>query len=577
MYENFAAKYRPTNLEEVMGQAVIKTTLANSIKLGRLAHAYVFYGPRGCGKTTVARILAKTLNCRDAKDGKPCDKCSSCSEIAESKSMDVIEIDAASHTDVDNVRSVIIDNVGLAPSRDKYKIYILDEVHMLSRQSFNALLKTIEEPPAHVVFIMATTEHTKVPLTILSRSQCFRFRPIPENLIIERLREAAEKEKLKVSDEALAVIAKSAGGAMRDALTLLDRAASFGGGAVEAEVLNELLGHASPDLITDVALALTGRDAAALYAGFEKISGEGYDPLTILRDLRNLFSETFLHLQGFSKVSTSLSAALGKDCVPLTLARISRKLNAAIEEIKFSDSPALAAEIALFTMLETPQDLDGLVKRLEALESRLAGGVPPLDVLRPAAEAENRQKKNEKSIADKAAEPLPAAGSAGPGSGEGGLPPSALWKRLLGAISVKKPILYNSLLSVKVTFDKDDAWQLSSANKFEAVIIDKARVELEAALERVAGRRIVLAVEHREAKISDVREDEAERALEPAEVLEADDSEAEPPPDSAASAGRSSVSAGADVDGPRAAEDEPELKHLNKVFHGRITRIKKIK
>ena len=307
--------------------------------------------------------------------------------------MDVLEIDAASHTDVDNVRSVIIDNVGLAPSRDKYKIYILDEVHMLSKTSFNALLKTIEEPPPHVVFIMATTEAAKVPPTILSRSQCFRFRPIPEDLIIERLREVAASEKFKVSDEALAVIAGSAGGAMRDALTLLDRAVSFGKGAVDPEVLNELLGHASPDLIKDVALALIGRDAAALYAGFEKISREGYDPVTILRDLRNTLSETFLHLQGFSKVSTPLAGALGKDCPPLTLARMSRKLNAVIDEIKFSDSPALASEIALFTLVETPVDLDGLVKRLEALESRLSSDRPEATGRRPPRPTCKKKKK----------------------------------------------------------------------------------------------------------------------------------------------------------------------------------------
>ncbi|HOW90474.1 MAG TPA: DNA polymerase III subunit gamma/tau, partial [Elusimicrobiales bacterium] len=325
-YENLAVKYRPKNLSEVMGQETIKTTLANSVKMGRLAHAYVFYGPRGCGKTTIARILAKTLNCRDAKDGKPCDKCASCLEVAAGKSLDVIEIDAASHTDVENVRSVIIENVGLAPSRDKYKIYILDEVHMLSKASFNALLKTIEEPPAHVVFIMATTEHTKVPVTIMSRSQCFRFRPIPEELITERLESVSASEGLKASKEALALIARSAGGAMRDALTLLDRAASFGKGAVELEVLNDLLGHASPDLINEVALALARRDAQALYSGFSRISGEGYDPVTLLRDLRNLLSETFLNLQGFTRTPTALSQAVGSVCPPASLARLARKL-----------------------------------------------------------------------------------------------------------------------------------------------------------------------------------------------------------------------------------------------------------
>ena len=610
MYENLATKYRPRNLEMVMGQDTIKTTLANSVKLGRLAHAYVFYGPRGTGKTSIARILAKTLNCASPRDGKPCDKCASCAEITESKSLDVIEIDAASHTDVDNVRSVIIDNVGLAPSRDKYKIYILDEVHMLSKQSFNALLKTIEEPPPHVVFIMATTEQTKVPVTILSRSQCFRFRPIPENLIAERLREVVTSEKFKVSDPALAVSAASSGGAMRDALTLLDRAASFGKGSVELEVLNELLGHASPDLIRDVALALTKRDAAALYAGFEKISREGYDPITILRDLRNTLSETFLNLQGFSKIPTPLSAVLDKDCSPMTLARLSRKLNAVIDEVRFSDSPALAAEIALFTLVETPQDLDSLVKRLECLEGRLASGAPAPEVSRPAQNFADEQKKNEKSDLT----PLPAvpAPAVKPPAGvpsapqaslpPAGLPSSALWKRLLGAISVNKPLLYNTLLSVRVVFENEGAWKLSSASKFEAGIIEKSRKELEDNLERVAGRKIGLTVDYNAAAaVSTVREEEDGQVFEAPEVIDAGDfedaacpalSDAKQPahkPDINSGPGPQNQNDGAhdkdqaagmkweDTGAPMAVEDDPELKHLSRVFHGRITRIKKIK
>ncbi|OGS08588.1 MAG: DNA polymerase III, subunit gamma and tau [Elusimicrobia bacterium RIFOXYA12_FULL_51_18] len=597
-YENLAIKYRPRNLEEVMGQAAIKTTLANSVKLGRLAHAYVFYGPRGCGKTTIARILAKTLNCLDARNGKPCDKCASCSEIAESKSMDVLEIDAASHTDVDNVRNVIIDNVGLAPSRDKYKIYILDEVHMLSKQSFNALLKTIEEPPAHVVFIMATTDQTKVPVTILSRSQCFRFRPIPEDLIIERLRDVVTKENLKVSDEALTVIAASAGGAMRDALTLLDRAASFGKGSVELGVLNELLGHASPDLIKEVALALIKRDAAALYSGFEKIAREGYDPVTILRDLRNTLSETFLHLQGFSKVPTALALS-AMDCPPITLARLSRKLNVVIDEVKFSDSPALASEIALFTLVETPRDLDALVKRLEALEGRLSSGIPNTGA-GAVTKAAPGGGAGSQTTAPGAYQPE-AGGEADGQKKNEKLPSSALWKRLLGVISVNKPILYNILLSVRVVFDQENTWKLSSASKFEADIIEKARKELEGNLERLAGRAIGLTVGHNEdAKAAPVQEEDTEQVLESAEVLEAEDTEADAgiapeadlpaaphPPANTVEGGKplqqSPLASQPAVEmrwedmGARTPEEEPELKHLNKVFHGRITRIQKIK
>ncbi|MBI4349860.1 MAG: DNA polymerase III subunit gamma/tau, partial [Elusimicrobia bacterium] len=390
MYENLATKYRPGDLTEVSGQETIKVTLQNAVKLGRIAHSYVFYGPRGCGKTTIARILARTLNCHHPKDGVPCGRCPSCVEIAESKSLDVIEIDAASNTKVENVRDVIIENVEFAPSRDKYKVYILDEVHMLSDKAFNALLKTVEEPPKHVVFVMATTEQHKVPLTILSRSQCFRFRPISEADIIARLKEITAAEKIKTDPEALKHIARAAGGAMRDAITLLDRAASFGHGEVKTDVLNDLLGHPGEEVVNSMALALVNRDAAALHSAFDKLNSEGYDPLTALRELRNNFSEAFLAAQGFSKGEPVKGLPAGTP--PLLLARLSRKLNIVIEEVKFSDSLAIAAEVALFTLMETPQDLEGLVRKLEGLESRLAAGAVPEP---PPA---GGQKKNEELV-----------------------------------------------------------------------------------------------------------------------------------------------------------------------------------
>ncbi|MBI4801406.1 MAG: DNA polymerase III subunit gamma/tau [Elusimicrobia bacterium] len=602
MYENLAAKYRPRNFSEVLGQDTIKTTLANSVKLDRLAHAYVFYGPRGCGKTTIARILAKTLNCRKSKNEIPCDKCPSCLEIAESRSLDVIEIDAASNTDVDHVRNVIIEHVDLSPSRDKYKIYILDEVQMLSKAAFNALLKTIEEPPAHVVFVMATTEQTKVPLTILSRSQCFRFRPIPQALIAERLKEVASREKLKASDEALAIIAKAAGGAMRDALTLLDRAASFGKGSVQAEVLNELLGHAGADLIMDVAAALVKRDQAALYAGFEKIAKEGYDPLTVLRDLRNALAETFLYLQKFSKTGTALAGVLDKDFSPAALARLSRKLNAVIDEVKFSDAPSMAAEIALFTLAETPQDLDGLVKRLEALEGRLASGAaaPAVPIPEPPVKQDGTvQKKNERLA------PQPPADPPGPETPQPrpapapSMPSSALWKKLLSGICAKKPVLYNILLSAKVAFEQDHSWKLSSSNKFEAVIIEKAREELEEIMERVSGRKINFTVEHDPPIPAQPAADDAEISAEETEdAVFVEDTPSPPGPSRGFSEkGQSAVPAPQvscavpepaakapaqevkweDVGASIPAEEEAELKKLSKVFHGRIARIQKIK
>ncbi len=575
-YENLATKYRPGNLGEVMGQETVKQTLQNAAKLGRIAHSYVFYGPRGCGKTTIARILAKTLNCHHpSKDGVPCGKCPSCVEIAESKSLDVIEIDAASNTQVDKVRSVIIDQVDFAPSRDKYKVYILDEVHMLSAGSFNALLKTVEEPPAHVVFIMATTEQNKVPPTILSRSQCFRFRPISEADIVARLEAVTAAEKIKAEPEALRLVARSAGGALRDALTMLDRAASFGRGEIKTGVINELLGHPGAELVNSLALALVKRDAPALHAAFDKLNAEGHDPLAALRDLRNGFAEAFLAAQGFG--GGEPLKGLPKDVQPGTLARLSRKLNVVIEEVKFSDSLPLAAEVALFTLIEVPQDLEGLVRRLEGMESRLASGAAPS--LPPAS----GQKKNEPLAAPAApaapapsparavpaapaaaAAPEPEAPQAGPaGSAEA-------WKKLLGRVASRKPALYNILLSVRIVFSDPLKWRLLSGNKFEAAMIERARPELEELLAAVAGERIALLPEFSAAPAA--AEETVAAPEGPAEeTAMTEDIEAE----AAAEAPQPhKPAAGPKVVG---ADSEPELKHLAKVFHGRITRINKVK
>jgi len=564
-YENLATKYRPGNLGDVMGQETIKTTLQNAAKLGRIAHSYVFYGPRGCGKTTIARILARTLNCHKPKDGAPCGKCPSCLEIAESKSLDVIEIDAASNTGVDKVRSVIIEQVDFAPSRDKYKVYILDEVHMLSTGAFNALLKTVEEPPAHVVFIMATTEQNKVPPTILSRSQCFRFRPISEADIVARLKEVTAAEKIKAEPEALKLIARTAGGALRDALTMLDRAASFAHGEIKVDVINELLGHPGAQLVNDMALALVNRDAAALHAAFDKLNAEGHDALTAMRELRNNLAAAFLAAQGFEEGEPV--KGLPKGTPPGTLARLSRKLNVIIEEVKFSDSLSLASEVALFTLIEVPQDLDGLVRKLEGLEARLASGAAPL----AAAPAPAAQKKNDLAPgAPQATEPARPAQPARPAASGTPAVPADAWKRLLGYVSSRKPALYNILLSVKIVFAEEGRWRLVSANEFETGMIEKARPELETALEGMAGRKISLAAEY-----SKVAPAAAQQVAAPEESFDAEETVVE---DIEAEAAQEAPQPHNDK-APRAvsAETEPELKHLAKVFHGRITRINKVK
>src|SRR5580765_137876 len=226
-YQVIARKWRPQKFDDVVGQQAVTRTLANALKSGRLAQAFVFAGPRGVGKTTTARILARALNCVNGPTAAPCGVCDACVEIAEGRDIDVLEIDAATHTGVDNVREVIIAGLGIMPVRNRYKVFIIDEVHQLSTPSFNALLKSIEEPPPHVIFMMATTELHKIPDTILSRSQVFGFRTIPTALITAQLRKIVTAEELQADDAALSLIARSAEGSMRDAQSALDQVIAF--------------------------------------------------------------------------------------------------------------------------------------------------------------------------------------------------------------------------------------------------------------------------------------------------------------------------------------------------------------
>src|SRR5690242_16348960 len=291
-YQVIARKWRPQSFEEVTGQEAITRTLRNAIEHQRLHHAYLFSGARGVGKTTTARLLAKALNCHKAKQptATPCrtddpDQCPSCREITESRSIDVQEIDAASNTGVDNVREAIIASVGIAPARDRYKIFIIDEVHMLSGAAFNALLKTLEEPPPRVVFIMATTEKHKVPETILSRCQQFEFRTIATAKILERLKLIAESEQISVPDEALREIARSGEGSMRDAQSALDQVISFAGTKIKKEDVEMALGVAGADILTRIIDSIANNQPAAAITVVDDIVMRGHDLRNFCRDL----------------------------------------------------------------------------------------------------------------------------------------------------------------------------------------------------------------------------------------------------------------------------------------------------
>src|SRR5215213_1877085 len=293
-FQVLARKWRPQRFDDVVGQQAVTRTLRNAIASGRIAHAFVFAGSRGCGKTTTARILARALNCEKGPTADPCGACDGCVEIAQGRDIDVLEIDAASHTGIDNIREVVIAGLAISPVRDRYKIFIIDEVHQLSTASFNALLKSIEEPPAHVVFMMATTELHKIPDTILSRSQVFEFKTISMRAIVEQLRRIADAERIEVPDAALTLIARSAEGSMRDAQSALDQVIAFAGQTMTLDDVSTVLGLVGRDLLFDLIEAVIDEDGPRAFALADRAIESGHDLKLVCRELSRLVRDVMM-------------------------------------------------------------------------------------------------------------------------------------------------------------------------------------------------------------------------------------------------------------------------------------------
>src|SRR5712671_788959 len=404
-YQVIARKWRPQKFEDVTGQEILTQTLRNSIEHGRLHHAYLFSGARGVGKTTTARLVAKALNCHKAAGptGTPCattdeTACASCREIAEGRSMDVLEIDAASNTGVDNVRDVIIGSVAISPARDRYKVFIIDEVHMLSGPAFNALLKTVEEPPPNVVFMMATTEEHKVPETITSRCQLFEFRTIATTKIAERLRFIAAAENISISDEAMREIARAGEGSMRDAQSALDQVISFAGAEIKTEDVEKALGIAGADILARVVNGIAENKPAEALAIVDDLVMSGHNLRNFCRDvLGHLRDLLVVKVSGDPKLLDSSSAegsALQEQAALFSesdLVRFFHSLAETESTLKDAANPRYQVEVGLVKLMEMRRlsSLGDLVARINELENALRSGQPTAERKTPQSNPES--------------------------------------------------------------------------------------------------------------------------------------------------------------------------------------------
>jgi len=372
-----ARKWRPQRFEDVIGQRGVVETLKNAITTGRLAQAFIFAGPRGVGKTTTARILARALNCVTGPTPEPCGKCDACLEIAEGRDVDVLEIDGATYTGVDAVREVIVEPLAIAPMRDRFKIFIIDEVHRLSKSAFDALLKSIEEPPPYVKFMMATTELHAVPATIQSRSQVFELKALPFSAIRDQLKTVTSREKVKIDDGAIALVARSAEGSMRDALSALDQVLAFTSDRVTIEDVSTVLGLIGRDLQFEIVETVAREDAAAAFTLSGTVVEAGFDLRIVCRELARLVRDLLVIRIDPSRIDDPEIAAEGeRDRLKALAAQYSREdllrafdlLSRAESEIRYSSQPRHHFEMTLIKWIH--------LRKLQPLEELLAGGSP---------------------------------------------------------------------------------------------------------------------------------------------------------------------------------------------------------
>jgi len=452
-YLVLSRKFRPQNFNEVIGQEHISQTLKNTISEKRIAHAYLFSGPRGCGKTTMARILAKALNCKKGPITEPCGVCENCLEISKSASVDVFEIDGASNNGIDEIRA-LRENVKFSSANSKYKIYIIDEAHQITTQAFNALLKTLEEPPSHVVFIMATTEQYKIPVTILSRCQRYRFKLISNAEISFAIKNIGQKEGFEIDDEAVDIITSASGGSMRDALSLLEQAVSSNSSRITGAYMRELLGLLPRDILASVTESISSGDMQEILKIVGEIFEQGYNILQFARDLRDYLRKIMVYSINPSVIEISSDDKKLFD-VQKTLFSISRHirmnnlLSKALEEMRWHDQPRILIEIYLLKMSEPYYNVGELIDRIIELEKNVK-------VDDKVGSISENQYKCKELIAKKASNPV-----------ENSKNLIAIWGEIVSEIIKKHPLRGSSLKNALVETVGISSIQMTVLKQFD--------------------------------------------------------------------------------------------------------------
>lgn len=552
-YLVLARKYRPQKFGDLTGQQTISKILQSAILQNRLAHAYLFSGPRGIGKTTSARIFAKALNCHkvDPKSknaqAEPCDQCSSCQEITRGSSLDVMELDAASHTQVDKIREVIIDTVNFAPVRDRCKVFIIDEVHMLSSHSFNALLKTLEEPPPHVVFILATTDFHKIPTTIVSRCQRFRFLPLTPKEIFSNLQSIAKAEKIPTTDDALLLVAKAAAGAMRDGLSIFDQVISHlpqGKSGEFTETIDlgkveEVLGVVRENFLLEFLEKLAKRDARAALESVSLLLREGYDLSYFLKELREAFREMLIQKCGWRDEDTVFRVGKPLPVESFSNEQIMRAiqmLTKCAEQMRWNDLPHVVFECYIVRLCQEAVSAGDLLKRLEKLEERSRSGSSGSS----AAGSAFGSGTNDRTPATSTRSAQPSVESSAPVSSLESetfqpIQPGGAWPKVMAILQNAKPFLHQVLETAAVQIYPDRV-ELSFAKSFSLETAKRNASAVEKVLQDVAKTKIALILKQGDARASGSPQPSAPQAVrEPAPEYSAEVEVEDQEPESAES------------------------------------------